>query len=77
MEVVIAQRKEQNHFIVNLKMLKTEKGYQKAILLVYFVMHYFLFENENKQGFFETLSRQSIVLISSFPRMKSSNYYLW
>ena len=49
-------------------MLKTDKGYQKAILLVYFVMHYFLFENENKQGFFETLSRQSIVLISSFPK---------
>ena len=34
---------------------------------------YFPLENVNKHGFFEILSPQSILLASSFPRMKSGN----
>ena len=34
---------------------------------------YFVLENVNKLGFFEMLSPQSILLVPSFPRMKSSN----
>ena len=34
---------------------------------------YFLLENVNKHGFFEILSRQSILLVPSFPHMKRGN----
>ena len=36
-------------------------------------MVYFPLENVNKNGFFEILSPQSILLDASFPRMKSAN----
>ena len=34
---------------------------------------YFPLENVNKHGFFETLSPHSILLVPSFPPMKSAN----
>ena len=39
----------------------------------FILVHYFPLENANKHGFFEILSPQSILLVSSFPRMKSGN----
>ena len=37
-------------------------------------INYFPLENVNKHGFFEILSPQSILLVPSFQRMKSSNF---
>ena len=56
----------QNHLYQNVSKLK--KDAKQLTVIVYFPL-----ENVNKHDFFEILSPQSILLVSSFPYMKSGN----
>ena len=69
-EVIVAYRRraEPFHFSFENVLKLTKNAKQLADITC------FLLENVNKHGFFEILSSQSILLVPSSPRMKSSNY---
>ena len=63
-EIIVAYRRRAEPF---------HCSFENVLKLTKDDITYFLLENVNKHGFFEILSPQSILLVSSFPRMKSGN----
>ena len=68
-EIIVAYRRKAEPFHCSFEnVLKLMKDAKQLADITYFPL-----ENVDKHGFFEILSLQSILLVLSFPRMKSGN----